>query len=175
MKKRREERVNYPLYIVSPIGSFLMKLGHIRNHRGPYLRHTLRGFRFLWLYSNRKKKNPKIEKWVRIRIRTKRKGRIALVPPLPWLTSILTTGTNFVNSLSVSLFTLSFSLITSSSSSSCCFRDERFSNEEHYEWFKEYSHFRHLIQAHIKPTSSVLPPSLSLDLYVVCIFGFSWC
>lgn len=34
--------------------------------------------------------------------------------------------------------------------------DERFSNEEHYEWFKDYSHFRHLIQAHIKPTSSVL-------------------
>ncbi|KAK4562849.1 hypothetical protein RGQ29_005363 [Quercus rubra] len=27
----------------------------------------------------------------------------------------------------------------------------RFSNEEHYEWFKDYSHFRHLIQAHIKP------------------------
>ncbi|GMY05877.1 methyltransferase-like protein 13 [Fagus crenata] len=34
--------------------------------------------------------------------------------------------------------------------------DERFSNEEHYEWFKDYSHFRHLIQAHIKPNSSVL-------------------
>jgi len=34
--------------------------------------------------------------------------------------------------------------------------DERFSNEEHYEWFKDYTHFRHLIQAHIKPTSSVL-------------------
>ncbi|GAV67116.1 Methyltransf_31 domain-containing protein [Cephalotus follicularis] len=34
--------------------------------------------------------------------------------------------------------------------------DERFSNEEHYEWFKDYSHFRHLIQPHVKPTSSVL-------------------
>ncbi|XP_059459260.1 uncharacterized protein LOC132188741 [Corylus avellana] len=34
--------------------------------------------------------------------------------------------------------------------------DERFSNEEHYEWFKDYTHFRHLIKAHIKPTSSVL-------------------
>nr|QTZ19452.1 methyltransferase 13 [Bixa orellana] len=34
--------------------------------------------------------------------------------------------------------------------------NERFSNEEHYEWFKDYSHFRHLIQAHIKPYSSVL-------------------
>ncbi|KAM7251320.1 hypothetical protein ACFE04_023203 [Oxalis oulophora] len=34
--------------------------------------------------------------------------------------------------------------------------DERFSNEEHYEWFKDYSHFRHLIHPHIKPNSSVL-------------------
>ncbi|KAJ6402779.1 hypothetical protein OIU84_014809 [Salix udensis] len=34
--------------------------------------------------------------------------------------------------------------------------NERFSKEEHYEWFKDYSHFRHLIQAHIPPTSSVL-------------------
>ncbi|XP_021896713.1 methyltransferase-like protein 13 [Carica papaya] len=34
--------------------------------------------------------------------------------------------------------------------------NNRFFNEEHYEWFKDYSHFRHLIQAHIKPNSSVL-------------------
>lgn len=34
--------------------------------------------------------------------------------------------------------------------------DERFSDEEHYEWLKDYSHFRHLVQAHIKPNSSVL-------------------
>ncbi|CAN0899218.1 EEF1A lysine methyltransferase 4 [Linum grandiflorum] len=34
--------------------------------------------------------------------------------------------------------------------------DDRFSNEEHYEWLKDYSHFRHLILAHIPPTSSVL-------------------
>ncbi|KAJ4716448.1 methyltransferase-like protein 13 [Melia azedarach] len=34
--------------------------------------------------------------------------------------------------------------------------DERFSNEEHYEWLKDYSHFRHLLQAHVKPNSSVL-------------------
>ncbi|KAL5790857.1 hypothetical protein ACOSQ2_005745 [Xanthoceras sorbifolium] len=34
--------------------------------------------------------------------------------------------------------------------------DERFSSEEHYEWLKDYSHFRHLIQAHVKPGSSVL-------------------
>ncbi|KAJ4836070.1 hypothetical protein Tsubulata_008975 [Turnera subulata] len=34
--------------------------------------------------------------------------------------------------------------------------DKRFSNEEHYEWLKDYSHFRHLIQSHINPTSSVL-------------------
>ncbi|OMO63402.1 hypothetical protein COLO4_32471 [Corchorus olitorius] len=32
--------------------------------------------------------------------------------------------------------------------------NQRFSNEEHYEWFKDYSHFRHLIQANIKPSSS---------------------
>ncbi|KAG2705574.1 hypothetical protein I3843_05G053200 [Carya illinoinensis] len=34
--------------------------------------------------------------------------------------------------------------------------NDRFSNEEHYEWFKDYSHFRHLIQAHLKPNSTVL-------------------
>ncbi|GAB2291234.1 hypothetical protein Dimus_025490 [Dionaea muscipula] len=34
--------------------------------------------------------------------------------------------------------------------------DERFSREEHYEWFKGYSHFRHLILHHINPNSSVL-------------------
>ncbi|KAA3463537.1 methyltransferase-like protein 13 [Gossypium australe] len=34
--------------------------------------------------------------------------------------------------------------------------NRRFSNEEHYEWFKDYSHFRHLMQSHIKPNSSVL-------------------
>ncbi|KAK0583523.1 hypothetical protein LWI29_037810 [Acer saccharum] len=48
--------------------------------------------------------------------------------------------------------------------------DERFSNEEHYEWLKDYSHFRHLIQAHIKPGSSVLElgcgnSQLSEELY----------
>ncbi|KAK9286443.1 hypothetical protein L1049_014840 [Liquidambar formosana] len=34
--------------------------------------------------------------------------------------------------------------------------DERFSNEEHYEWFKDYSHFRHLIQPHLHSNSFVL-------------------
>ncbi|CDO97094.1 unnamed protein product [Coffea canephora] len=34
--------------------------------------------------------------------------------------------------------------------------DDRFSHEEHYEWFKDYSHFRHLILDHINPASSVL-------------------
>ncbi|WCJ33842.1 EEF1A lysine methyltransferase 4 [Euphorbia peplus] len=34
--------------------------------------------------------------------------------------------------------------------------NERFSKEEHYEWFKDYSHFRHLIRSHISPDSSVL-------------------
>ncbi|KAK9113195.1 hypothetical protein Scep_020714 [Stephania cephalantha] len=34
--------------------------------------------------------------------------------------------------------------------------DERFRSEEHYEWFKDYSHFQHLIQRHIEPASSVL-------------------
>ncbi|XP_028051681.1 EEF1A lysine methyltransferase 4 isoform X1 [Camellia sinensis] len=34
--------------------------------------------------------------------------------------------------------------------------DERFAQEDHYEWFKNYSHFRHLIQQHVKPNSSVL-------------------
>ncbi|PKI58815.1 hypothetical protein CRG98_020805, partial [Punica granatum] len=31
--------------------------------------------------------------------------------------------------------------------------DERFSSEEHYEWFKDYSHFRHLILQHVGPKS----------------------
>ncbi|PSS29397.1 Endothelin-converting enzyme 2 region like [Actinidia chinensis var. chinensis] len=34
--------------------------------------------------------------------------------------------------------------------------DQRFAHEEHYEWFKDYSHFRHLIQQHVHPNSSVL-------------------
>ncbi|KAF7127056.1 hypothetical protein RHSIM_Rhsim11G0172700 [Rhododendron simsii] len=34
--------------------------------------------------------------------------------------------------------------------------DQRFAHEEHYEWFKEYSHFRHLIRQHVEPNSSVL-------------------
>ncbi|KAG8368282.1 hypothetical protein BUALT_Bualt15G0029000 [Buddleja alternifolia] len=34
--------------------------------------------------------------------------------------------------------------------------DQRFAQEEHYEWFKDYSHFRDLILQYIKPSSSVL-------------------
>ncbi|XP_071697333.1 uncharacterized protein [Rutidosis leptorrhynchoides] len=34
--------------------------------------------------------------------------------------------------------------------------NERFTSEDHYEWLKDYSHFRHLIQLHIKPSSSIL-------------------
>ncbi|KAI4342371.1 hypothetical protein MLD38_027009 [Melastoma candidum] len=34
--------------------------------------------------------------------------------------------------------------------------DERFSEEEHYEWFKGYSHFRHLVLQRVVPGSSVL-------------------
>ncbi|WVZ04178.1 hypothetical protein V8G54_024984 [Vigna mungo] len=40
--------------------------------------------------------------------------------------------------------------------------DERFSKEEEYEWFKDYSHFRHLIQPHLTPHSAVT------------IFGGTW-
>ncbi|XP_057451119.1 uncharacterized protein LOC130743031 [Lotus japonicus] len=48
--------------------------------------------------------------------------------------------------------------------------DERFSKEEKYEWFKDYSHFRHLIQPHLTPHSSVLElgcgnSQMSEDLY----------
>ncbi|KAK4401581.1 putative E3 ubiquitin-protein ligase ARI1 [Sesamum angolense] len=32
--------------------------------------------------------------------------------------------------------------------------DRRFEQEEHYEWFKDYSHFRHLILQYIKPNSA---------------------
>ncbi|KAI3714474.1 hypothetical protein L6452_21428 [Arctium lappa] len=30
--------------------------------------------------------------------------------------------------------------------------NDRFTSEDHYEWLKDYSHFRHLIQQHITPT-----------------------
>lgn len=35
------------------------------------------------------------------------------------------------------------------------FRDERFSQEDHYEWFKDYTHFRHLLLQHMNSHSSV--------------------
>ncbi|CAA6657719.1 unnamed protein product [Spirodela intermedia] len=34
--------------------------------------------------------------------------------------------------------------------------DERFAEEEHYEWLKDYSHFRHLVRRHVRPFHSVL-------------------
>uniref|UniRef100_A0A0D9XT75 Uncharacterized protein n=1 Tax=Leersia perrieri TaxID=77586 RepID=A0A0D9XT75_9ORYZ len=34
--------------------------------------------------------------------------------------------------------------------------DERFGKEEHYEWFKDFSHFRHLLAPLISPSTSVL-------------------
>ncbi|XP_021746039.1 endothelin-converting enzyme 2-like [Chenopodium quinoa] len=34
--------------------------------------------------------------------------------------------------------------------------DDRFAKEEHYEWLKDYSYFRHLILENIQPNSSVL-------------------
>ncbi|KAL0334776.1 UNVERIFIED_CONTAM: eEF1A lysine and N-terminal methyltransferase [Sesamum radiatum] len=48
--------------------------------------------------------------------------------------------------------------------------DRRFEQEEHYEWFKDYSHFRHLILQYIKPNSAVLEvgcgnSQLSEELY----------
>ncbi|KAG0572732.1 hypothetical protein KC19_VG120800 [Ceratodon purpureus] len=48
--------------------------------------------------------------------------------------------------------------------------DERFEEEQHYEWFKDYSHFRHLVLKHIKPTDKVLEVGagssrLSEDMY----------
>ncbi|KAG6777807.1 hypothetical protein POTOM_017643 [Populus tomentosa] len=49
--------------------------------------------------------------------------------------------------------------------------NERFSKEEHYEWFKDYSYFRHLIQAHIPPTSSVVTLSLSCLLLLEIMNG----
>ncbi|KAL2254712.1 UNVERIFIED_CONTAM: hypothetical protein Sindi_0265900 [Sesamum indicum] len=32
--------------------------------------------------------------------------------------------------------------------------DRRFEQEEHYEWFKDYSYFRHLILQYVKPNSA---------------------
>lgn len=34
--------------------------------------------------------------------------------------------------------------------------DQRFTEEEHYEWFKDYSHFRHLILQHVQSSDRVL-------------------
>eukprot|EP01018_Ginkgo_biloba_P032051 Gb_17789 [translate_table: standard] len=34
--------------------------------------------------------------------------------------------------------------------------NERFETEEHYEWFKDYSYFRHLVALHVRPTDTVL-------------------
>ncbi|KAL4555682.1 hypothetical protein LXL04_038310 [Taraxacum kok-saghyz] len=34
--------------------------------------------------------------------------------------------------------------------------NDRFTSEDHYEWLKDYSHFRHLIHQHVKPSSHVL-------------------
>lgn len=34
-------------------------------------------------------------------------------------------------------------------------RDQRFAQEDHYEWFKDYSYFRHLILEYIEPSSAV--------------------
>ncbi|KAL2609730.1 hypothetical protein R1flu_028303 [Riccia fluitans] len=34
--------------------------------------------------------------------------------------------------------------------------NDRFAREDHYEWFKDYTHFRHLILANVKPTDQVL-------------------
>ncbi|CAL9174926.1 unnamed protein product [Musa hybrid cultivar] len=34
--------------------------------------------------------------------------------------------------------------------------DERFAAEEHYEWFKDYSHFQHLLRPFLSPSHSVL-------------------
>ncbi|PUZ45230.1 hypothetical protein GQ55_8G205200 [Panicum hallii var. hallii] len=34
--------------------------------------------------------------------------------------------------------------------------DERFGKEEHYEWFKDFSHFRHLLAPLLSPSLSVL-------------------
>ncbi|XP_062183460.1 uncharacterized protein LOC133887497 isoform X3 [Phragmites australis] len=34
--------------------------------------------------------------------------------------------------------------------------DQRFGKEEHYEWFKDFSHFRHLLAPLLSPSVSVL-------------------
>ncbi|XP_078430533.1 S-adenosyl-L-methionine-dependent methyltransferases superfamily protein [Wolffia australiana] len=34
--------------------------------------------------------------------------------------------------------------------------DKRFAEEEHYEWLKDYSHFRHLLRRHLRPFQSIL-------------------
>ncbi|KAI5057094.1 hypothetical protein GOP47_0027109 [Adiantum capillus-veneris] len=48
--------------------------------------------------------------------------------------------------------------------------DQRFTEEEQYEWFKDYSHFRHLILQHVHPSDRVLElgcgnSRLSMDMF----------
>jgi SAM-dependent methyltransferase len=48
---------------------------------------------------------------------------------------------------------------------SCLGRDQRFGKEEHYEWLKDFSHFRHLLSPLLSPSTSVrrpLPPILHI-------------
>lgn len=51
-------------------------------------------------------------------------------------------------------------------------RDERFQGEQHYEWFKNYSHFRHLVLKHIKPTDRVCLKSILSAVLRLSILSF---
>lgn len=47
-------------------------------------------------------------------------------------------------------------------------REKRFSEEDHYEWFKDYSHFGHLILQHVNSNSSVsMLSSLLLNVFLL--------
>lgn len=122
-------------------------------------------------------------KWRSRRARTCRR-REMLVPPRPWITSILVIGTRVrqIRYFAISHVERHFITTVHWSGVWCCcwycFRDERFSREEHYEWFKDYSHFRHLIQQNVKPDSSVstasfrdfwLPDALCLFFRRCCV------
>uniref|UniRef100_A0A453B4B3 Uncharacterized protein n=1 Tax=Aegilops tauschii subsp. strangulata TaxID=200361 RepID=A0A453B4B3_AEGTS len=43
--------------------------------------------------------------------------------------------------------------------------DGRFGKEEHYEWFKDFSHFRHLLAPLLSPSLSVSAPRASSPNY----------
>jgi hypothetical protein len=75
--------------------------------------------------------------------------------PTRWCTLHPNTGKVLLCFLSLSLNLIGPLSRRGLQKSGICDRDERFEEEEHYEWFKDYSHFRDLLLSHVQPTDRV--------------------